>query len=393
MNLLNKYSVSTESNYEYNEKEITTALEELEEHVNEINELNNDVTRLETAANTIEEQNLVVNGMRQTAENGELPETTQDALRLARRAVISSLGIDPESEEGQEMTEEIVNPISTESEDSEKKGLFKKIIDGLRKLGKTIMEKIAVIGTWLKEKFSNAFGYYQKMIEDRKRKVAEILEIAKEKDLMTHLSNLRSELLQCKYIAFKDNTLVYPHDLGWVSGQAISVLKSIEKNLDKVIDKAFDVEDSEIEINGETTVTLGKVFVKQPIWDLPDVFETLFYNQSYDNRKILVDVVRKEFEERVDRQAYLYTIDLYTKTTKNFNNIVEEYTSTAEKDYSRLTDAAKGKIQKVFRYYIRLASKVGQAHAMACRALLDNRKSVAKLFEVIEKYQVETEKQ
>lgn len=159
MNLLNKYGVSTESvQTELSMEEIAVAIEEAEEaladaetQTDEIQEENQNVERLETAAKEIELQNDVAQNLVEDREDGKLTETEQTALQLARRATVAGLGIDPEGEEGDaaisEVTDTPAETAATEAMD-DKETFLKKVVKGAKKAFAWLFEKIGNFFSW-----------------------------------------------------------------------------------------------------------------------------------------------------------------------------------------------------------------------------------------------------
>lgn len=159
MNLLNKYGVSTESlQTEFSMEEIAVAIEEAEEALaeaetqeDEIQEENQNVERLETAAKEIELQNEVAQNLVEDREDGKLTETEQTALQLARRATVAGLGIDPESEEGDEAISEVTDtPAETAATEAmdDKETFLKKVVAGAKKALAWLFEKIGNFFAW-----------------------------------------------------------------------------------------------------------------------------------------------------------------------------------------------------------------------------------------------------
>jgi hypothetical protein len=159
MNLLNKYGVSTESvQTELSMEEIAVAIEEAEEALaeaetqeDEIQEENQNVERLETAAKEIELQNDVAQDLVANREDGKLTETEQTALQLARRATVAGLGIDPESEEGDEAIQEVTDtPAETAATEAmdDKETFLKKVVAGAKKALAWLFEKIDNFFSW-----------------------------------------------------------------------------------------------------------------------------------------------------------------------------------------------------------------------------------------------------
>lgn len=159
MNLLDKYGVSTESvQTELSMEQIAVAIEEAEEALaeaetqeDEIQEENQNVERLETAAKEIELQNEVAQNLVEDREDGKLTETEQTALQLARRATVAGLGIDPESEEGDEAIQEVTDtPAETAATEAmdDKETFLKKVVAGAKKALSWLFEKIGNFFAW-----------------------------------------------------------------------------------------------------------------------------------------------------------------------------------------------------------------------------------------------------
>nr|DAX21002.1 MAG TPA: hypothetical protein [Caudoviricetes sp.] len=159
MNLLDKYGVSTESvQTELSMEQIAVAIEEAEEALaeaetqeDEIQEENQNVERLETAAKEIELQNEVAQNLVEDREDGKLTETEQTALQLARRATVAGLGIDPESEEGDEAISEVTDtPAETAATEAmdDKETFLKKVVAGAKKALSWLFEKIGNFFAW-----------------------------------------------------------------------------------------------------------------------------------------------------------------------------------------------------------------------------------------------------
>lgn len=159
MNLLNKYGVNTESaQTDLSMEEIAVAIEEAEEALadaetqeDEIQEENQNVERLETAAKEIELQNDVAQNLVEDREDGKLTETEQTALQLARRATVAGLGIDPESEEGDEAISEVTDtPAETAATEAmgDKETFLKKVVKGAKKALAWLFEKIGNFFSW-----------------------------------------------------------------------------------------------------------------------------------------------------------------------------------------------------------------------------------------------------
>lgn len=145
--MIDSYLADLESVYDWlSGSEEIFSLEQMDTLSTQIDELGQDQKRLETAIQEMEVQETVLSNL---PEEDKQSETVQTGLQLARRAVITGLGIDPESEEGKEYIGEITSPVSTE--DANKEGLGQKLIQGLKKIFETIVEKIKAFGAWVKK--------------------------------------------------------------------------------------------------------------------------------------------------------------------------------------------------------------------------------------------------
>nr|DAY32562.1 MAG TPA: hypothetical protein [Caudoviricetes sp.] len=187
MNLLNKYatdvSVEGVNPFEHAALEtIALAIEEMEEVLevaeqaqDEIEDANQEAERLERARDSEELNNQVIEGIVAEREDGKLTEQEQALAQVNRAAVVSSLGIDPESEEGQEYIEEVTDePISNEAM-NDKDSFIGKLIDGAKKALQFIVKKV-------KEFFESAIGFLAKINNGAKAKFTKLIKALENAD-------------------------------------------------------------------------------------------------------------------------------------------------------------------------------------------------------------------
>lgn len=187
MNLLNKYatdvSVEGVNPFEHAALEtIALAIEEMEEVLevaeqaqDEIEDANQEAERLERARDSEELNNQVIEGIVSEREDGKLTEQEQALAQVNRAAVVSSLGIDPESEEGQEYIEEVTDePISNEAM-NDKDSFIGKLIDGAKKALQFIVKKV-------KDFFGSAIAFLAKLGNGAKAKYTRLLKALENAD-------------------------------------------------------------------------------------------------------------------------------------------------------------------------------------------------------------------
>lgn len=184
MNILNKYIISQECDIQNETEEVvevdTTELDEtakrIDEGIGELQEVNDEVDRLRVAQDNLQLQNQVMSTIVSDREDGKLTEQEQVLAQVGRRAIVSSLGIDPDSEEGQEYVEEIdSSPIATE--DAEQQGLGKRLLETVKNGFKWILEKLSSFGQYIKETLSKVFG---NLFKGTKKNVEETLLVLNE---------------------------------------------------------------------------------------------------------------------------------------------------------------------------------------------------------------------
>lgn len=186
MNLLNKYaetSVESVNPFENASLEaMTLAIEEMEEVLevseqaqDEIEDANQEAERLERARDAEELNNQVIEGIVAEREDGKLTEQEQALAQVNRAAVISSLGIDPESEEGQEYIEEVTDvPVSNEAM-NDKDSFLGKLVEGAKKALQFIIRKV-------QDFFGSAIAFLAKIGNGAKAKYTRLLKALENAD-------------------------------------------------------------------------------------------------------------------------------------------------------------------------------------------------------------------
>ena len=166
MNLINKYvSVSmecdvpneTESVAEIDTIEMDRIAQRIDQGIGELEEINDEYDRVRAAHDTFIAQNTIIQEIASTREDNQLTEGEQTLAQAGRHAIISSLGVDPNSEEGQSYIEEVTStPVSME--DAEKQGLGKRLVESIKNGLKWVLAKIIEFGRFIKKVLSNVFG-------------------------------------------------------------------------------------------------------------------------------------------------------------------------------------------------------------------------------------------
>ena len=166
MNLINKYvSVAmecdipneTESVTEVDTVEMDRIAQRIDQGIGELEEINNEYDRVRAAHDTFIAQNTIIQEIASTREDNQLTEGEQVLAQAGRYAIVNSLGIDPNSEEGLSYIEEVTDtPVSTE--DAEKQGLGKRLVESIKNGLKWVLAKITEFGRFIKKVLSNVFG-------------------------------------------------------------------------------------------------------------------------------------------------------------------------------------------------------------------------------------------
>nr|DAJ18716.1 MAG TPA: hypothetical protein [Myoviridae sp. ctRUJ25] len=166
MNLINKYvSVSmecdvpneTESVTEVDTVEMDRIAQHIDQGIGELEEINDEYDQVRAAHDAFIAQNTIIQEIASTREDNQLTEGEQVLAQAGRHALINSLGVDPNSEEGQSYIEEVTTtPISME--DAEKQGLGKRLVESIKNGLKWVLAKITEFGRFIKKVLSNVFG-------------------------------------------------------------------------------------------------------------------------------------------------------------------------------------------------------------------------------------------
>ena len=166
MNLINKYvSVSlecdlpneTESVAEIDTVEMDRIAQRIDQGIGELEEINDEYDRVRAAHDAFITQNTIIQEIASTHEDNQLTEGEQVLAQAGRHALINSLGIDPNSEEGQSYIEEVTaTPVSVE--DAEKQGLGKRLVESIKNGLKWVLAKITEFGRFIKKVLSNVYG-------------------------------------------------------------------------------------------------------------------------------------------------------------------------------------------------------------------------------------------
>lgn len=185
MNLINKYvSVSmecdlpneTESVTEVDTVEMDRIAQRIDQGIGELEEINDEYDRVRAAHDTFIAQNTIIQEIASTREDHQLTEGEQVLAQAGRHALINSLGVDPNSEEGQSYIEEVTaTPVSVE--DAEKQGLGKRLLESVKNGLKWILSKLAEFGKYLKKVLSKVFG---RLFKETSKNVEETLLVLNE---------------------------------------------------------------------------------------------------------------------------------------------------------------------------------------------------------------------
>ena len=303
MNLLNKYiNVSVENISEFSEEEARLALEQLEEQVEEIDNIANDAERLNTAANEIELQDQIKQRLEEEHQ-GELPESVQVSLQLARRATVAGLGIDPESEEGKEYTEEVTSvPVSNEDNEG-KQGLVHKIIEGLKKTFKAIYEKILSGIDWLIN-----------LIRKTGHNTTE--------QLKRSIENLRSKFKTEDELKTKLFETVSKEDSNDTEGKAFIFATSTQKNkylLPKSIFYRFNGSIEAVNIQ-HLDVSVNNLY-DASFYFIKEGRDFLEHPENDQDSEKTVDYINQLYKNKARRVVYDYTGEEYKISELDFSNL------------------------------------------------------------------------
>lgn len=359
MNLLNKYAeVSAESVNPFEGaslEAITLAIEEMEEVLevseqvqDEIEDANQEVERLERARDAEELNNQVIEGIVADREDGKLTEQEQALAQVNRAAVVSSLGIDPESEEGQEYIEEVTDePISTEAM-NDKDSFIGKLVEGAKKALQFIIKKV-------KEFFGNAIAFLAKLGNGAKAKYTRLLkalenadpngeedfkkaqleaaqEIFSNKSLALNFCTKDGQLTSLNVIQkttiqyFKDQTVAIDQYTNVVSGITYpneEKLKELKAAVDH-IEEVGKASDADV-FARKLTKGIGYQEARKVAED------SLHYVDAYTNG---VEKLLKEFKAKIDKAT-----DASDKLYKHLENVEGEEIKNAS---AMIKDTSKG---------------------------------------------------
>lgn len=402
MNLLKKYEVSTEDHgtfEEISEEDIAVALEELDERLEEIEEASNDAERLNTAAKEIELQDELKESL--TAEHeGELPESVQVGLQLARRATVASLGVDPNSEEGEAAITEVTDPVSTEGDD-DKQTFSKKLIEGIKKTFRVIFEKIVAGFQWLMDKFGRNS---EKEVKETAANIKQIQLITKEIGEPEVMKLLEKKEALPGFTKEEDKTVyilpktVYEEIDGKIQKIEIGRLmnglnaltqfaktfeswfiKSFDKNFGEATSQAINKEISEF-------YSESKDFVFVP-GEKPVLYKDFkgsfgFHTKDIEvNKSDFVKIVKNSLGRFIDDPKNGFGVDRLRFQLKNAKDEV--------KRINGLEDAAAGKMRSIYKSYSDIYKDVFSYAAMIVKALHGEYVFVKKYRQIVEQLRAE----
>ena len=166
----------TESVTEVDTVEMDRIAQRIDQGIGELEEINDEYDRVRAAHDTFIAQNTIIQEIASTREDNQLTEGEQTLAQAGRRAIVSSLGVDPNSEEGQSYIEEVTDtPVSTE--DAEKQGLGKRLVESIKNGLKWVLAKITEFGRFIKKVLSNVFG---KLFKETKENIDNTLLVLNE---------------------------------------------------------------------------------------------------------------------------------------------------------------------------------------------------------------------
>lgn len=403
MNLLKKYEVSTEDHgtfEEISEESIAVALEELDERLGEIEDASNDVERLNTAAKEIELQDEIKESL--TAEHeGELPESVQVGLQLARRATVASLGVDPNSEEGEAAINEVTDPVSTEGDD-DKQTFSKKLIEGIKKTFRVIFEKIVAGFQWLMDKFGRNS---EKEVKETAANIKQIQLITKEIGEPEVMKLLEKKEVLPGFTKEEDKTVyilpktVFEEIDGKIQKidvqklmNGFNALTSTTRNFEslyiKGFDKTFDENSTSQEISKEISEFYSElddvIYVPGekpvPYKDFKGSFG--FHTKDIEmNKSDFVKIVKGSLGRFIDEPKTGWNVDRLRYQLKNAKEEI--------KRINGLEDAAAGKMRSIYKSYSDLSKDVFSCAAMIVKALHGEYVFVKKYLQIVEQLRAE----
>lgn len=160
------------------EVQVAEAMGEANAVRQEIENTADDIEKADTVANELELQNDAMAGMAEE-NGGVIPEQAAAGFELARRAAVAAVGVDPDSEEGEEAVDAAglesysKGLISLEEAQEKNKGFLQKIKDSVIAAWKWIVEKVKAFLRWvgkitniLPKKFRESYNLIKDM-EDK----------------------------------------------------------------------------------------------------------------------------------------------------------------------------------------------------------------------------------
>lgn len=166
-------------------------------------DIENTAADIERGAAVADELELQNDALQAVAEEngGTIPESTAAGFELARRAAVTAVGIDPESEEGVDAVDAAglesyaKGLISLEEAQEKNKGFLQKIKDGLKAAWKWIVEKVKAFIKWvgkitniLPKKFRSTYNDVKAMTDEAfDRGLASMLSAANEREKLLRL--------------------------------------------------------------------------------------------------------------------------------------------------------------------------------------------------------------
>lgn len=357
MNLLDKYGVSTESvQTELSMEQIAVAIEEAEEALaeaetqeDEIQEENQNVERLETAAKEIELQNEVAQNLVEDREDGKLTETEQTALQLARRATVAGLGIDPESEEGDEAISEVTDtPAETAATEAmdDKETFLKKVVAGAKKALSWLFEKINNFFSWALQAL-NKIGNGAKA---KYVKLLKVLEAAKPEDEAAFIKTQEAYKFDLSNSRVVDTLMAVTKDGKFISlNEAQRYFANLFQNDSKNIDEI-------------TSLTAGV--------NLNNLNETATkLNAAADAWAQVGTEAQKRFKNTVKEHLKALTIEEAKKLAQDSIKNIDGYTKAVDKMMNQYR-ASVSKMQKGVDSFVKFVENVDAEHVQEAKRVL-----------------------
>lgn len=160
------------------EVQVAEAMGEANAVRQEIENTADDIEKADAVANELELQNDAMAGMAEE-NGGAIPEQAAAGFELARRAAVAAVGVDPDSEEGEEAVDAaglesyVKGLISLEEAQEKNKGFLQKIKDSIKAAWNWIVEKIKAFTRWvskitniLPKKYRAAYNAIKELSDD-----------------------------------------------------------------------------------------------------------------------------------------------------------------------------------------------------------------------------------